>query len=356
MNPSGPNILELARKLCPPDHDILEIPFGDNPRLLIPMGDAQVRHSSLNLNPALRARSRVHRTLLRTWTLLGGVRYTHHINPKRKEDWALGELLRPDIPELSTAAIYVGTHGPDQKLTIQLMDHRGDVLGYAKYANEPRSRSLVANEARILNMLPEGIGPRVIRFTPFLQGDLLVQTPLPGRVRVPSTRVYAGQMKFLERLTRPEGAYDVSMHPFVKDLYARAGKRRSVLERVVSDLEGSEWPLAWMHGDLSAWNMRWCHDRCRAFDWEYGRSEGMMYVEAPHAQIQFSGLVRNISPQKAKRGVSYSLRTFLPARYKSFASGMASLSALNMLISWYPPRKPDAYESWLSAFVEAAGD
>lgn len=354
MNTSERGILELARELCPPEHDILELSFGGTPRLLIPMGDSRVRLGSLNLNPALRARSRIHRTFLRAWTLLGGVRYTHRVTPHRKGDWALGDLLRPDVPELYTAAVYIGAHGPDQKLTIQLMDHWGGVLAYAKYVNEPRS--LITNEARILGMLPENVGPRLVRFTPFLDGDLLVQTPLLGRARVPGARLYAGQMRFLERLTKPEAVYDVSMHPFVKALYARAGGRRSALERVVSDLEGSEWPLAWMHGDLSAWNMRWRKDGGRAFDWEYGCSEGMAYVEAPHAQIQFAGLVKNISPLRAKRAVTRDLRTFLPDRYKRFASGVAGLSALNMLISWYPPRKPDAYESWLSAFVEAAGD
>jgi hypothetical protein len=261
------------------------------------------------------------------------------------------------MPMLSTAALYMGNPGPDRKITVQLMDDDGNILGYAKYADTDRSRSLIANEARMLETIPEDVGPRLVRFGPFLQGELLIQTRLPGRTRMPrSARLYNAHRRFLERLIQPMRTYPISEHPFVKSLYARAGARRDVLEQVVSALGNSEWPVAFMHGDLSPANMHWWRGRYLAFDWEYGSQEGLAYLEAPHPLIEFASLIRGSDPHRAKRAISNSLSTrLLPPQYTRFAPTVASLAALHMLISWYPPREPDAYERWLTAFVKADG-
>jgi hypothetical protein len=226
---------------------------------------------------------------------------------------------------------------------------------WASYAETTHTRALVANEARMLGLIPENVGPRLVRFARFLRGDLLVQTPLPGRVRMPRSRPDEAHIGLVERLIRPGEAYAASEHPFVKGLYARAGRRRNMLERIVANLDDSEWPVALHHGDLSPWNMRWQgRKKCQAFDWEHGREEGLAYLEAAHAPIQAAGLVRKTDPRRAKRAVSEYVRCCLPPRLGRFAPAMAALSALNILISWYPPRKPDAYEQWLTTFAEVS--
>ena len=122
---------------------------------------------------------------------------------------------------------------------------------------------------------------------------------------------------------------------------------------MVAGLKGSAWPVALSHGDLSPWNMRRDRCVCRAFDWEHGGLQGMAYLEAAHAPIQLASLIRNKDPRWAKRAICGGLHSRLPRPLGKFAPAMASLSALNMLISWYPPREPDAFERWLTAFVEA---
>src|SRR5207248_10608277 len=119
---------------------------------------------------------------LRAWIALGGARLTHPILPKcgGRRDWQLGELLRDDLPTLSTAAVVAGTR-IGGNATAQLMDTAGCTLAYAKLAVTPMGCALLANEARVLQELPAGLGPRLTRLTDFAGGTLLVQTPLPGR-------------------------------------------------------------------------------------------------------------------------------------------------------------------------------
>ena len=357
------DMLHKARVLCPPGYDIVELRARGNRHWLIPIGSPGVRWNSLTLYAPIRWTGWAYRALAQAWLVLGKGRFMRQLTHDPTSAWLLGDLLLPDMPTLSTAAVYVGHPGPTQKIVFQLMNNQGNILGYAKYADNPHTRSLLANEARLLKAIPENVGPRLIRFTPFLDGELIVQTLVPGRVRVPrSQQLYEGHMRFLERLVKPGAVYPASEHPFVRSLYAQSGERKSMLERTVANLKDSEWPTAYMHGDLSPWNMRWWHGDYSALDWEHGRLTGLGYVEAPHPLIQFAGLAQKADPRRAKRVISDLLRTrLLPDRYKNWAPEIASLSALNMLISWYPPSRleaygPDPYESWLTTFVKAPGD
>jgi hypothetical protein len=347
------NAVEVARALCPVDQDILEVSAHGVPRWFFPIGNIKTLRKSLTLYPSYRWRSRAYRAALLAWATVGGVRLTHRVSRKREGEWPVGELLLSDFPTLSTAAVYIGTPGPSQNITIQLMDDRGQTLGFAKYANAPWAQDCIANEARMLEIIPENIGPRVVRFTQFLQGDLLVQTPVEGRVRMPRSKPDAAQIRFIERLIRTGATYTASEHPFIGSLHARAGQRRRILEEIIADLEDSEWPVALHHGDLSPWNMRWQGRNCLAFDWEHGREEGLAYLEMAHAPIQVAGLIRRTDPLRAKLAVSEYMKRCLPAQLSRFAPTVTALSALSALVSWYPPfRQPDAYAKWLITFAE----
>jgi hypothetical protein len=354
-------MIRTARALCPAEDDILELDARGMPRWLdrgvprrfVPMRNWRVRRGGSRIHPALRPSARAYRALLRTWITLGGARLTHRVSAPRSGEWQLGDLLLPDMPALSTAAISIGIPGPAQKITAQLMDGRGRILGIAKYADSVYTRTLVENEARMLRNLPENVGPRLVRLTPFLDGELLVQTVLPGRPRVPRPRLDAAQVDLFDRLVQRGDAYAVSAHPFVKSSRERAGQWRDALDELVDSFGDGGWPLAWTHGDMAPWNMHWWRGTCLAFDWEHGREKGFPYLDAAATLIQVSSIIRRAEPQRAKRAVCEGLREALPAEYGRFAPQIASLSALNMILSWYPPRPPDAYQGWLKAFIEA---
>lgn len=353
-------MIETARELCPPE-DVIELTAkgiprrfaGGAPRYFVPTKNCRVRLGGSKVYPAFRRRARIYRSALRAWISLGGARFTHRVDPGRKDGWPLGELLASDMPTLSTAAVSIGIPGPAQKITVQLMDEDGRILGFAKYADKPYTRTLIFNEARMLEALPENIGPRLTRFTPFMEGDLLVQTPLPGRPLAPRPRLDPSQVRFFERLARPGEAYPASAHPFIKSLHERAGERKGALERVLEDLGDGLWPAAWMHGDMAPWNMHCQSGDCLAYDWEHGTEAGFAHLDAAAALIQVTSIIRRDGPREAKRIVAEGLKPCLPAGGEKFAPALASLSALSMLISWYPPREPDAYEVWLEEFIES---
>jgi len=323
------------------------------------MRNWRVRRGGSQLYPALSWKGRAHRTALRGWITLSGARFTHQITAKHNGGWPLGDLLRPDMPTLSTAAVSIGPPSPGQKTTAQLMDGRGRILGFAKYADRLLTRSRVLNEAQMLQVLPERVGPRLVRLTPFMEGDLLVQTPLSGRSHRPRLQIDAAQMRLLGRLIRPEDPYPASEHPFIEALYTQAGHHTEILESIVAGLGKGKWQLAYMHGDLAPWNLRWWRGECLAFDWECGWRAGFAYVDAAYTLIQVASVIRRLDPRRASQAVSERLRGQLPAPYSESASAIAALGAFYTLLSWYPPSeraqgKLSPQEHWLRTFAKAA--
>ena len=246
--------VSAARALCPVGQEMLELGAADAPRWFVPLGSANTRYSGLGVRPAIRWRSRAYRAALRAWVLTGAARRTHRVFRKEEGDWELGTLLRPHMPTLATAAVSVGTPGPDQKVTAQLMDRNGRILGFAKYATTPRARTLLANEKRMLDLIPPRVGPAPICFASFLAGTVLVQAPLLGSVRVPRLRLDAALLHFLGRLENSGAAHKATEHPFVLDLYGRSVGREDLLDAIVAELGTGEWPVVLAHGDLSPWN------------------------------------------------------------------------------------------------------
>ena len=354
--------MSVARNLCPPGRYIVELaPKGiprwfvrDGFRWLIPMENWRVRLAGSRIYPAVSVKARAYRIALRTWITAGGALFTHHSRLRSGHDWPLRDLLLSDIPTLSTAAVHIGGALPGgRKVTAQLMDAHGRVLGFAKYGDNAYTQASITNEARMLSILPENVGPKLISFTPFLEGTLLVQTPLPGRMRV-RLRIDVAQRRFYERLIQADKLYPASEHPLIVDLYRRTTVYRSTIERLVEEMGYGEWPVAWMHGDLAPYNMRWSRAGCLALDWEHGKEAGFPYLDAAAMLIQVAK-IRRLDAKAAKRVISGELNASLPAEYSKIAPVLASLSALNMLVSWYPPRKPDSYERWLREFVGTAG-
>lgn len=101
--------------------------------------------------------------------------------------------------------------------------------------------------------------------------------------------------------------------------------------------------------------MRYWNGDFAAIDWEYGVETGMAFLEAPHGLIEVAGVIRRTDPARARRAITEILRTqLLPAEYARHAASLASLSALNMLITWYAfPAPADDFSRWLAAFIAA---
>lgn len=345
----APRLPAGAAGLLPPHQEFLDLPARYGRRCLIPLATARIRLAGSALYPAYRAPVRAYRAALRAWIALGGARLTHGVITTRGDDWPLGDLLRPELPTLATAALFV-PKPREPRFTVQLLDRHGRTLAYAKYAATAPARGLLANEARMVASIPAGLGPRLLRLSSLLQGDVLVQTPLPGRPYAPASRLDAAQRRLLGRLVRPGRTYVASEHPFVKRLYREIPEHRPLVESLVAELGDAEWPVAWMHGNFSFQNLfRW-RGECLALDWEVGAEDGLPYLDAAEWFRSVAAANPRKDPRVARPWVAGRLAAYLPDDRKRLAPTLASLSAVSSLAPWCA--HGEAHPRWVTAFLQ----
>jgi hypothetical protein len=323
-------VLRIAAALLPPRQRFLDVPTGAHRRCLVPDVGVRGRLSGSGLCPGPDW-GPVGRAVHRAWVALGAACLTaRQVCPNRGADWPLGELLEAALPRLATAAVFFD-RGRHRKVTLKLLDAAGRPLGYAKYSDTPVRRAGLAQEAHMLQVIPDGIGPRLIRFAPLLEGDLLAMYPLPGRACPRRPFLDASQVGLLERLIRPGPAYPARTHPFVRSLYAWPAARRPGLEAIVAQLDHADWPVAWTHGDFVFCNLRHWRGACLALDWEHGVEDGFPYLDAAFWALGFAKIVRRQGPRQAQSYATGVVQAALPGARKRFAPAITALAVLYKL-------------------------
>src|SRR5215213_1504226 len=158
---------------------VLALPSWRNPRLYLSTQRFVELWKASSFYPASRFSARLNRLLVRSRAAMGlaGVRVA------RSDGWPLGEFVQDVLPEAVSAAVLVCAEDnkPNAKLTAQLRNEKGEILGYLKYAEKRVARSRLDQERSMLSTLPKGIGPEVLKHGTLRDGTALLVTPLLGR-------------------------------------------------------------------------------------------------------------------------------------------------------------------------------
>lgn len=187
----------------------------------------------------------------------------------------LGELR----PGMEPGAIYQGTRGPREKLTIQLAaDDR--VVGYVKVAEKREAARLLDREYEILRALNAGTFssarvPGLGGYQSRVGMTWLCQLVPEGLAHDVQPKA-ADILDFVEessRRSRVRGGPDDILAPNLE--YHLTEEEKSLLRRLKGVLDG-HWGAEGIvthfgHGDFTPWNVRRVSDgKLYVFDWEYG--------------------------------------------------------------------------------------
>ena len=274
--------------LFPHDRRVVALPSWTQPRLLIPVNARRDAWAASAFYPAYRWTGRLRRAALRVRALssMGAVVVTHD-----HED-LLRAYLRDVLPEAQVRAVQVGMPGGAQKLTAQLVDASGRVVGFLKCGAHPLSRQRLQIEHDILARLPAGAGPRALKFGAMGSFDALLLAPVEGQHLRSSLPPPPALTPFLEALqsTRVLALND---HPW----FLRLGSDRDEVAMHLDVLSKRSWPLVVQHGDLAPWNMLRLRDgRLVAIDWEYGRVDGLPGLDLAQFVLQVAMLIERSAP------------------------------------------------------------
>src|SRR5215210_1117465 len=144
----------------PPGTRVLALPSWQDPRLYLPTRSFPQRWEESAFFPAFRLRSRLRRLALR----IGATAELGRVRQVRSTDWPLGEFTQDALPQAVSAVVLVGTPSRVQKITVQLRDENGRVLGYLKYAENEAARKRLRQERGVLSGIPKGVGPELLKY------------------------------------------------------------------------------------------------------------------------------------------------------------------------------------------------
>lgn len=305
----------------PPGTRVLALPNWDNPRLFLPAQRPSRSWQDSSFYPASRLLARLYRISLRTRAAAG----LGEIRKVQASHWPLGEFTQEVLPQAESSVILVGTPGPAQKITARVLDGRGEVLGYLKYAEKEGARKRLRQEFRMLHKLPSGVGPELLKFGPFADGEAMLITALAGKM-LPTNLPPPEDLKgFLGSLV-VSSPVPLEAHPWVNYIREQRGPDFDPSFEV---LASSSWPIVVQHGDFAPWNLLWRPDgTVGAIDWEYGVPEGFPHLDLAYYILQVSALIQRRTPSKAvEYATTYLARQTRLALSSKEAHGLVHLAA-----------------------------
>jgi hypothetical protein len=261
------------------------VPGLSDPRFLIPLGDGAEMAGALDLYNAQRPLARVAQACLRAGLRAGIAQAVLRDRVSLRTDALIEEHLRPLFGGARiSASVSLGSPGPNQKPVLQVMDGRGEILGYAKVGWSRRSIDLIRNEEAALRMLegrtfPDARVPQVVHAGRWRHLHVLVERALGGRAGAARHTMDERHIRFLVALhrVRPEQRrLPVPDEARIQELEHRGFHYYAHLLRRAREFCGGHGrlvpvPCGPLHGDFCPWNVRLFGGRLLVFDWEYAR-------------------------------------------------------------------------------------
>lgn len=269
---------------------VVAIPGWERPRLYVAGCPRALRWRASALFPAYRPAARVRRVILRCLAQLS-------LRPRRGEGpYLLGALVRDAGGGLTPSAVLVGTPGPAQKLTVQLVDGKGRVAAYLKYGESPAAVRRLEREHAVLRRLPRDAGPAVLAFGHVGRGVGLLLTALSGRPLAARIWPPSGAVAYIKGLVTGAEEVPAADHPWLR----RLASCEPIAARWCEALDFRRWQVVPEHGDFAPWNVLHDGRQVHALDWEYGSLEGFPGADLAHYVLQAAALLGRWPPEAAR--------------------------------------------------------
>jgi hypothetical protein len=202
-------------------------------------------------------------------------------------------------------AASMGTPGPFQKMTVQVMTPQGRIIGYVKLPVTMAAGARLRFEADVLAHLSSMAQlnphiPRVIHAASWGDGQVLFQSAADGTGGPARfTEDHASFLRTLADVSRVTKRGDRLIEESGREWDASSDRFESgwqdlghaVLSRAAEILSGREIVCGFGHGDFAPWNTRMAGNRLLVFDWESARPCVPLEWDAFHFRWQVATLL-----------------------------------------------------------------
>ena len=347
---SGKRPVVTMNKRAEPEKvtEFMVVPDRSDPRFLIPLGNGAEMAGSLDLYNAQRPLARFSRAFLRAGLRVRIAQPFLRHRISLRPEVLIEEHLRPlfDGANISVS-VSLGSPGPNQKPVLQVMNGRGDVLGYAKVGWSKQSIDLIKNEEAVLRVLERRIFtdarvPQILHAGRWRHLYVLVERAVGAPFGAPRHNIDERHIRFLVELHRtgpvtqrvplPDGVLIQELKDQGFHYYAHLLRRAR--EFCGEQGRPSRVPCGPLHGDFSPWNVRPFGDHLIVFDWEYARPEAPAGWDLFNFLISTAVSIRNQSAGQIYRNMAASGSTNALLKRYFDALGLAPALIVPLFVSY----------------------
>ena len=296
------------------------LPSKINPRWIIPLKDRNLIISSLAIYQPSTLRARIIKRIAILIARCGfsKIAIRNRIYYHRNDDF-MKRIFQKDNLHY---AIFTGTEGCHRKITVQVMDRLGSILGYVKISDNKKVNKLLKNEAAMLRDLlklevKNGLFPEVL-YQGNVNGKTILVLDTHKSINSKfSSRLSDSYIPFLAEVFQKTAKSMV----FKKSDYAIGLKKRMTLlnnsltgiwrdrlEKAIDYLDQGignvTLPFGLCHRDFTPWNTFFHNSKLYVFDWEYAKRNYPPLIDIFHFIIQDGILVQKLTPEKLFEGIS----------------------------------------------------
>ena len=289
------------------------LPFPNclNFLIIISMANRIVQQRSFKLHNTMKFKNRIGKglaTLLSSLGLLKQVfrnRLYVFTKVSGNEDSILLEYLRQQFRRDDICmALSPGSHGRGNKAIVQVMNSKGDVLGYAKIADNPFGQKYLENEWQMLTFLSnfqftKGEVPAVIDFTRTNIHTILLLSGPKGSVRLSPTNLTSMHLDWLLELAKRTSSFkNNARHQFMEECCHNytdvvtfcCFENQQSLKRLFDDalyiVSKASFGYSVTQRDFTPWNIRVTCDKIFVLDWEWGKQSYPPLFDMFHFGLQ----------------------------------------------------------------------
>jgi len=304
---SSEDFFTKNRNKCP---KYLALPNTENPRVIIPLNSRKHFKVGFNLHNTASPKNRLIKEIFKNIyplpkLLIKNIVYeTEEIS--RIRNFLKNELK--NIKELSFS-FYIGTPSINQKLTIQIMDVSGEVLGYLKVTNNEVSKNFILNEDKSSKYLTElnienfiypkiSVISKIEKFTVLFHEDIAKETvPIDYKLTKELNNCLIELALKSKTVTKIENYLNILKETFLKTINTKivSNEITDLFNTAFSKIEKKSFPLVFVHGDFVPYNIRIKDDILAIFDWEFSKRRGLPFSDLFHFIFQGSYQILNLS-------------------------------------------------------------
>ncbi len=293
------------------DESFIPLPSANKPRVILPVKKRFYFRKSFQIHNTSSLKNKIFKAFFIGTYPLGIWLLPQRLYAKP----ILNELMDFVQQKISTTgevivAAYWGSTGKNQKMTLQFLDFRGEILGYLKVGNNPDNKKYIQNEFEIIETVKKQLPQIHIPENAFLaewhdwlflfQKSVLVSlSSVKNELNSELIAVLITIAEIRGETQEWKPLLNAINGEFFRNCESKITREmREKIEKTVISLSEKNYVPILTHGDFVSYNLKTSPHGLYLYDWEFAETKDVPFYDVFHFVFQGMFQIRKMNPGK----------------------------------------------------------